>query len=43
MDDFKTVAQTNSMVNTSIAAFVEKIGNFKQQNINMIFENAKLK
>ena len=36
MEDLKNLAETNTMVNGTIDTFVDKIGNFKKQNIKNI-------
>ena len=36
MEDLKNLAETNNMVNGTIDNFVDKIGNFKKQNIKNI-------
>ena len=36
MEDLKNLAETNNMVNGTIDTFVDKIGNFKKQNIKNI-------
>ena len=36
MEDLKNLAETNNMVNGTIDTFVDKVGNFKKQNIKSL-------
>lgn len=38
MDDLKTLAQTNTLVNESISNLVSKVAPFKKQNIQNMFD-----
>lgn len=38
MDDLKNLTQTNNLVNDSISNFVNKVGSFKKQNLQNIFD-----
>ncbi len=38
MEDLKNLTQTNTLVNDSILNFVSKVGTFKKQNVQNIFD-----
>ncbi len=38
MEDLKNLTQTNTLVNDSILNFVTKVGSFKKQNLQNLFE-----
>jgi hypothetical protein len=38
MDDLKTLAQTNTLVNESIGNLVSKVAPFKKKNVQSLFD-----
>ena len=38
MEDLKNLTQTNTLVNESILNFVSKVGTFKKQNVQNMFD-----
>lgn len=38
MEDLKNLTQTNTLVNDSILNFVSKVGTFKKQNVQNMFD-----